>query len=46
MVPSSDYHTIDPRYGTLEDWDKLLEGVHKRGMRLLLVFDLKLNILQ
>ncbi|THG96035.1 hypothetical protein EW026_g5713 [Hermanssonia centrifuga] len=31
----SDYHTIDPRYGTLEDWDHLLEGAHKRGMKLM-----------
>ena len=38
IVPtSSDYHSIDPCYGTLEDWDKLLAGVHERGMRLLYV---------
>ncbi|KAJ8588351.1 glycoside hydrolase, partial [Rhizopogon salebrosus TDB-379] len=30
----SDYEDIDPRYGTLEDWDRLLEGVHARGMKL------------
>ncbi|KAI0684458.1 glycoside hydrolase family 13 protein [Cytidiella melzeri] len=32
----SDYQSIDPRYGTLEDWDKLLAGVHQRGMKLLM----------
>lgn len=33
----ADYESIDPRFGTLEDWDRLLEGVHKRGMKLLYV---------
>ncbi|KAF8655995.1 hypothetical protein AX16_002815 [Volvariella volvacea WC 439] len=37
----SDYRDIDPRYGTLEDWDKLLKGVHDRGMKL--VMDLVVN---
>ncbi|KAF7791180.1 hypothetical protein EIP86_002191 [Pleurotus ostreatoroseus] len=37
----SDYQDIDPRYGTLEDWDKLLAGVHERGMKLLM--DLVVN---
>ncbi|KAG2338836.1 glycoside hydrolase family 13 protein [Suillus weaverae] len=32
----SDYEDIDPRYGTLEDWDRLLEGVHTRGMKLMM----------
>ncbi|KAI0339209.1 glycoside hydrolase family 13 protein [Trametopsis cervina] len=32
----SDYHSIDPRYGTMEDWERLLEGVHQRGMKLLM----------
>ena len=31
---SSDYRDIDPRYGTLKDWDQLLHDVHKRGMKL------------
>jgi oligo-1,6-glucosidase len=31
----SDYESIDPRFGTLEDWDRLIEGVHERGMKLL-----------
>ncbi|KAI0684457.1 glycoside hydrolase superfamily [Cytidiella melzeri] len=34
----SDYQSIDPRYGTLEDWDRLLAGVHERGMKLLMDF--------
>jgi len=34
---SSDYEDIDSRYGTLEDWDRLLEGVHARGMKLMYV---------
>ncbi|EKM51645.1 glycoside hydrolase family 13 protein [Phanerochaete carnosa HHB-10118-sp] len=37
----ADYESIDPRFGTLEDWDRLLEGVHKRGMKLLM--DLVVN---
>ncbi|OAX36276.1 glycoside hydrolase family 13 protein [Rhizopogon vinicolor AM-OR11-026] len=37
----SDYEDIDPRYGTLEDWDCLLEGVHTRGMKLMM--DLVVN---
>lgn len=32
---SSDYRNIDPRYGTLEDWDNLIKGVHDRGMKLM-----------
>jgi alpha-glucosidase len=38
---SSDYRNIDPKYGTLEDWDRLLKGVHDRGMKL--VMDLVMN---
>lgn len=34
---SSDYYDIDPMYGTLEDWDSLLRGIHDRGMRLMRV---------
>ena len=34
---SSDYCDIDPQYGTLADWDKLLKGVHERGMKLMYV---------
>ncbi|TFK66304.1 glycoside hydrolase family 13 protein [Pluteus cervinus] len=37
----SDYQDIDPRYGTLEDWDNLLAGVHARGMKL--IMDLVVN---
>ncbi|PBK93930.1 glycoside hydrolase family 13 protein [Armillaria gallica] len=32
----SDYREIDSRYGTLQDWDNLLKGVHDRGMKLIL----------
>ncbi|KAG9310483.1 glycoside hydrolase superfamily [Chiua virens] len=32
----SDYRDIDPRYGTLADWDNLLQGVHERGMKLMM----------
>ncbi|KAJ7626207.1 glycoside hydrolase family 13 protein [Roridomyces roridus] len=37
----SDYRDIDPRYGTLEDWDRLVAGVHARGMKLMM--DLVVN---
>ncbi|HET7682311.1 MAG TPA: alpha-glucosidase [Marmoricola sp.] len=37
----SDYRDIDPTFGTLEDFDRLLAGVHERGMKL--VMDLVVN---
>ncbi|KAF8164265.1 glycoside hydrolase family 13 protein [Mycena galopus ATCC 62051] len=37
----SDYRDIDPRYGTLEDWDRLIAEVHARGMKLMM--DLVVN---
>ncbi|KAJ8487936.1 hypothetical protein ONZ45_g14138 [Pleurotus djamor] len=37
----SDYCDIDKRYGTLEDWDRLLKGAHDRGIKL--VMDLVVN---
>lgn len=37
----SDYREIDPKYGTLQDWDNLLKGVHVRGMKLMM--DLVVN---
>ncbi len=37
----SDYRDIDPTFGTLEDFDRLLRGVHDRGMKL--VMDLVVN---
>jgi alpha-glucosidase len=37
----SDYYGIAPVYGTLEDVERLIQGVHARGMRVL--FDLVLN---
>jgi oligo-1,6-glucosidase len=37
----SDYYEIDPRYGTLADFDGLLADLHARGIRLLV--DIVLN---
>ncbi|CAE6466254.1 unnamed protein product [Rhizoctonia solani] len=37
----SDYQDIDPKYGTLEDWDSLLKETHTLGMRL--IMDLVVN---
>lgn len=37
----SDYRDIDPVFGTLEDFDRLLADVHERGMKL--VMDLVVN---
>ncbi len=37
----SDYQAVDPVFGTLDDFDRLLAQVHERGMRL--VMDLVVN---
>jgi oligo-1,6-glucosidase len=37
----SDYYSIQPEFGTLEDFDVLLSGLHKRGLKL--IMDLVLN---
>ncbi|MFZ1412231.1 MAG: alpha-glucosidase [Micropruina sp.] len=37
----SDYNDIDPTFGTLADVDELIEGLHARGMKL--VMDLVVN---
>ena len=37
----SDYRAIHPDYGTMEDFDQLLEEVHRRGMKL--IMDLVVN---
>jgi alpha-glucosidase len=37
----SEYCDVDPRYGTLADFDNLVEEVHKRGMKI--VMDMVLN---
>lgn len=37
----SDYYKIDPAFGAMEDFDELLEGLHARGMKLMM--DLVLN---
>ncbi|PKQ36832.1 MAG: glucohydrolase [Actinobacteria bacterium HGW-Actinobacteria-1] len=37
----SDYRSIDPRFGTMEDFDELVSECHRRGIRV--VMDLVLN---
>lgn len=37
----SDYQDIDPTYGTLADWDDLLNECHASGMKL--IMDLVVN---
>ncbi|MCD2442032.1 alpha-glucosidase [Agromyces sp. SYSU K20354] len=37
----SDYYAVDPSFGTLEDLDELIVGLHARGMKL--VMDLVVN---
>lgn len=37
----ADYYQINPQYGTMEDFKRLLEEVHRRGMRL--IMDMVLN---
>lgn len=37
----SNYEAVYPKYGTLEDMDKLIKGAHDRGMKLIL--DLVIN---
>ena len=32
----ADYTTVDPAYGTLEDFDELVASAHQRGMRIVL----------
>jgi alpha-glucosidase len=34
----SDYTGVDPLFGTMEDFDALLEGAHARGLRVILDF--------
>ena len=34
----ADYTGVDPLFGTLEDFDRLIEGVHERGLKLILDF--------
>jgi alpha-amylase len=38
---TTDYRKIDPDYGTLEDFDRLLREAHRRGLRV--VIDLMIN---
>ncbi len=37
----SDYYSIDPRFGTMADFDELLAECHRRGMKL--IMDMVLN---
>ena len=37
----SDYRAIDPRFGTMEDWENMLSEMHKRGLKL--IMDLVVN---
>ncbi|WP_394738959.1 glycoside hydrolase family 13 protein [Natronococcus roseus] len=37
----ADYRAIHPRFGTMADWERLLEELHSRGMRL--IMDLVVN---
>jgi trehalose-6-phosphate hydrolase len=37
----SNYYAIDPSYGTMEDFEQLLDETHKRGMKL--IMDLVVN---
>lgn len=34
----ADYCDVDPMFGTMEDFDRLLAGVHERGMQLIIDF--------
>lgn len=37
----SDYYDIDSRYGNVQDVEQLIEGLHSRGMKL--IMDLVVN---
>lgn len=37
----SDYYAINPKFGTMADFDELLDQIHKRGMKL--IMDLVVN---
>jgi oligo-1,6-glucosidase len=37
----ADYRGVDPTFGTLDDFDRLIEGLHERGMKF--VLDVVLN---
>lgn len=33
---TTDYYRIDPRFGTNEEWNRLIEETHKRGMKVVM----------
>jgi len=33
----ADYQAIDPRYGSIADWDVLVKDLHDRGMKIMWV---------
>ena len=33
---TTDYYNIDPRFGTNEEWNRLIEETHKRGMKVVM----------
>lgn len=37
----SDYHAIMDEFGTMADWERLLEGLHERGLKL--IMDMVIN---
>ena len=37
----SDYYSVDPKYGTLEDFDTLVEEAHRRDLRI--IMDMVMN---
>ncbi|EIW72517.1 hypothetical protein TREMEDRAFT_66927 [Tremella mesenterica DSM 1558] len=37
----SDYRAVDPRYGTMQDWENVRDAIHEQGMKL--VMDLVVN---
>ncbi len=34
----ADYRSIDPQFGTMEDFDELIAGIHSRGMKFMMDF--------
>ena len=34
----ADYRAIDPAFGTMEQWQEMVDGIHDRGMRFVMDF--------